>query len=126
MRTGMALALVLACLGCPGKSKNKPPTARDGAGAADPCAALASKVEGLYRGASEAPTTDAGVQLANELVAANVHMVLKDCRTDPATFVPCLSKAKSTADIESECLIPLDDEGRVEGRTFGPADRSNR
>jgi len=121
MRTFTALALALTCLGCPGKSKNKPPTAGDGAGAADPCAALASKVEALYRaeGAGARPATDAGAQLADELVAANVHMVLKDCRTDPGTFVPCLSKAQSTAEIESECVVPLDDEGKVEGRAFG-------
>ena len=118
MRGLVTAVAVLVCAGCPGKSKNKPPTSGDGA---DPCAAMAPKVEGLYRALpTDSGAGDAGIALQADLLAANVHMVLKDCRTDPATFVPCLTKAQTVAEIESDCLVPLDDEGAGEGRAFGP------
>jgi hypothetical protein len=46
-------------------------------------------------------------------------MVLTDCRGDPARFAPCLRAAVSVPQMERDCLVPLDDEGKVEGQAFG-------
>jgi len=46
----------------------------------------------------------------------NTTMVMNDCNKDPGTRVPCLVKAQSIAEIEKQCLVPLDEEG-TEGET---------
>ena len=48
----------------------------------------------------------------------NTHMILTDCRTDPARFLSCIKVATSVAELERNCTIPLDDEGTVEARQF--------
>jgi hypothetical protein len=45
-------------------------------------------------------------------------MVLTDCRDDVRRVAPCIERARRVADLERECLIPLDDDGQVEGRKF--------
>ncbi|HUJ63075.1 MAG TPA: hypothetical protein VLX92_31475 [Kofleriaceae bacterium] len=106
MRWLIPIALV-ACA-----SPSKSPAAPTGAGsgsapAAATCDGVRSRVEQLYRAEARAkePTRVA------EATADNTAMVMADCAKDPATRVPCLEKADSVAQIEKDCVIPLDDEG---------------
>lgn len=111
-----AAILALALLGaCSGKSKGTD-TGGDGATAAD-CSPHEAKVRQLYE--AEEPNADTTPALRAELVTANVHMVMSDCRKKPNTVAPCLAEAESIADIESRCVIPLDDLGEVEARELG-------
>jgi hypothetical protein len=87
------------------------------------CGALRVRVESLYReeaeknGPSE-QSQEARARIAEE-IADNVDMALVDCRAHPARVRPCLEAAVSAAQLQRDCLIPLDDEGAVEGRMFG-------
>lgn len=64
------------------------------------------------------PTTCADVQGkiaqlygSDPQAADNVHMVMSDCAKDPAHRVPCIASAQTVAELEKQCLIPLDEEG---------------
>ena len=50
-----------------------------------------------------APPKTAGIE--------NTTMVMNDCAKDPATFVPCIAKVQSIAELEKQCVVPLDEEG---------------
>jgi hypothetical protein len=97
-----ALALAAACNGGKARPTPDPPVAR--------CDEVRAHVEQLYRSAIAEPAADE--------IEANVHMVLADCRTDPGRFAPCVRAAQTVAQLEAQCVIPLDDEGRVEGAAF--------
>ena len=87
------------------------------------CDKSADKVKGLYAKAAEAeakPDDKEEVRaLRAKIVEDNTHMVMVDCRAQPARFAPCLAAAVSVEQMERDCLIPLDDEGKVEGKAFG-------
>ncbi len=93
------VAGVLACNGS--KARPTPPEAAK-------CDALKGKVARLYQNELAEPV--------DSEVDDNTHMILTDCRTDPARFVPCIERAASVAQLERDCVIPLDDEGTVEAR----------
>lgn len=112
-----AALAVLAGAGCTNKSGPKGPGGGDGG---DPvaikrCDGLQDRVKRLY----EQAMTDEKPELAADLLEADVAMVMTDCRDQPSRVAPCVEKAQSAADIERDCLIPLDDEGTVEGKKFG-------
>jgi O-acetylhomoserine/O-acetylserine sulfhydrylase-like pyridoxal-dependent enzyme len=65
------------------------------------------RVEDLYR--TEAQQKEP--KRIDEAVADNTQMVMNDCAKDPAKTVPCLASVASVAELEKNCLIPLDDEG---------------
>ena len=71
------------------------------------CADVKAKVEQLYR--AEAQVKEP--KRVEAAVADNTTMVMTDCNKDPATFVPCIAKAQSIAELEKNCVLPLDDEG---------------
>jgi hypothetical protein len=71
------------------------------------CDGVKAKIEGLYR--AEAQQREP--KRVEEAVADNTTMVMNDCMKDPAKFVPCLNTAATIAELEKQCLIPLDDEG---------------
>lgn len=111
-----AVALLAGC-GCPGTSGTRPSSAHDAAAepAVDPrCLAVRDRVEQLYRNEAGADKPE----LAADLLDANVTMAMTDCRRQPARVAPCLERAQSAGEIESDCLIPLDDEGMVEAQQF--------
>jgi hypothetical protein len=113
----IAAFALLAGAGCPNKSGPKGPGAGDGG---DPvadrrCDAQRAHIQQLY----EQATTADKPELAADLLEANVAMVMADCAEQPARAAPCIEQAKTAADIERDCLIPLDDEGTVEGNKFG-------
>jgi hypothetical protein len=87
------------------------------ADALDPrCEKVRPRVEALYRRAGT-PAADKkqDADLAADLLAADVAMVMNDCRADPDRVAPCAERAADAAELERACLIPLDDEGAVDG-----------
>ena len=87
------------------------------------CLAQTDRVKALYdkeMAGQIAPDADDETRaLAAQTVADNTEMVMVDCRTDPGRFAPCLAAAVVVEQLERDCLIALDEAGRVEGRTFG-------
>jgi hypothetical protein len=74
-----------------------------GTGNVADCEAVKAHVETLYAG--------------SETAADDVAMVMKDCAENPGLVAGCARNAKTAADLEQRCLIPLDDEGS-EGDRF--------
>lgn len=85
------------------------------------CDESRNHVEALYR--AEMPNLDGAkpevIALEEQVVVDNVDMMLVDCRANARRFAPCLKSAVSVAQMERDCLVPLDDEGR-EGTQFLP------
>jgi hypothetical protein len=112
------IAGVFACNG--NKARPNPPGGNgDDGGTAvatvDPaeaakCDALKDKVAGLYQKELAEPVEGE--------VDDNTHMILTDCRANPNKLVPCIEGATSVAQLERDCVIPLDDEGTVEAKQF--------
>ncbi len=121
MRLPLLLALALPLLtGCGNtKSPERPKGNGDGGKVTEAvdCASIAPKIRGLYKEA--ALTESVAEDLADEYVEANLHMVLKDCNANPNRVLPCLNSVANLSDLEANCLIPLDEEGMVEGEHFG-------
>ena len=97
------LAIVLAACG----AKTKPIGPGPGP-ATISCADATANVTALYE--AEAKATDQATHDVT-FVDDNVAMVMKDCAADPAKVAPCAKTAPSVADLEQQCLIPLDEEG---------------
>lgn len=72
-----------------------------------PCDAARARVEQLYR----ASATGNDAARIDEAVADNTAMVMTDCATDPDKVAACIARATSAAELESRCVIALDDEG---------------
>ncbi len=104
----LALGMLLGCA-CPSKPATTPTT---GSGSAAPvaittCDGAKPKVEALYRAEAQAKEP----KRVDEAVADNTAMVMTDCNKQPDRAVPCLAKVTTVAELEKECLIPLDAEG---------------
>ncbi len=96
--------------GCSGK----PTTASGGQGTGSApvatgttCADVKAKVEQLYRAEGQVKEP----KRVEAFVVDNTTMVMADCAKDPGAFVACIAKAQSIAELEKQCLVPLDDEG---------------
>lgn len=105
---GFALVMLLGCA-CPAKPVTQPPT---GSGSAvqppvTSCEGAKSHVEGLYRTEAQAKEP----KRVEEAVADNTAMVMKDCAKQPDKTVACLARVTTVAELEKDCLIPLDPEG---------------
>ena len=107
MRMIWAIAFVGACACKSGSTKG---TTGGGGGDPSSCDAVKAHVEELYRAAASGDNID-------EQVADNTQMVMNDCVAQPDKVAPCAEKAKTAADLEARCLIPLDEEGS-EGDRF--------
>jgi hypothetical protein len=101
---------MVALLGC-GSSK---PATTPGSGTATvptsnvtSCDSAKPKVEALYRTEAQAKEP----KRVDEAVADNTAMVLADCAKQPDKSVPCLARVQTVAELEKDCLIPLDPEG---------------
>jgi len=100
----LAASLFAAACACGKKDDGTGPGAGTGTAArAGSCDEARAHVEDLYRG--------------TESAADDVAMVMKDCAADPARVAGCAGAAKTAAELEQRCLIPLDDEGS-EGDRF--------
>lgn len=84
-----------------------PPVVAD----AKTCDDVRARVEQLYRAEAERNTQGRDPARVEEAVADNTAMVMTDCQTDPARFVPCIASVPTVAELERTCVIPLDDEG---------------
>ncbi len=123
----MVAVLAVGACACKNGRKTGPTTGNlsDAGANPDPAACLAQSdtVKALYEkqmAAELAPEADAEARtLAAQTVADNTEMVMIDCRTNPDRFAPCLAAAVTIEQLERDCLIALDEAGRVEGRAFG-------
>jgi hypothetical protein len=106
----VAIVMLLGCA-CPAKPATTPPPAGSGSNVAPPvatsCDAQKSKVEALYRAEAQAKEP----KRVDEATADNTAMVMKDCAKQPDKASACLAKVTTVAELEKECLIPLDPEG---------------
>ena len=59
------------------------------------------------------------LHVRGEFVAASRHMVVQDCKLNPNAVARCVMGATSGYAIETECLLPLEDDGSTEHRMFG-------
>ena len=106
---GFALVMLLGCA-CPAKPVTQPPT---GSGSAvvpttlTTCESAKPKVEALYRAEAQAKEP----KRVEDAVADNTAMVMKDCAKQPDKTVACLGRVTTVAELEKDCLIPLDPEG---------------
>ncbi len=105
----LALVVLVACA-CPSKQAVGPGSAGSAAATAGnptTCADVRPKVEALYR----ADAQQREPKRVEDAVADNTQMVMNDCAKDTARIVPCVAKASTAAELEKQCLIPLDEEG---------------
>lgn len=116
----LVLLAVSACSSTHATGPTGGPTAGATAGDAPPvvehatsCDEVRPRVEAMYRAEAQAREP----QRVEEATADNTTMVMNDCARDPAKAVPCLAKVGTIAELEQQCLIPLDDEG-TEGERF--------
>ncbi len=110
------LFAVTAACACPSKQPAPVVTTGGGSGSAPAvtatCDGMKAKVAELYRAEAQAKEP----KRVDDAVADNTAMVMTDCAKDPARVAACLDKAQTVADIEKQCLAPLDEEG-TEGET---------
>jgi hypothetical protein len=111
MKRGILFVALFACA-CP--SKPGGPSTGTGTGTNQPtgslpaaCQAQRGKVEQLYRAEAQVKEPSR----VDEAMADNTAMVMNDCAKQPDKVAPCVAKATSVAEIEAQCLVPLDDEG---------------
>ncbi len=106
------LASAVACNcsgGGGGNSPRDPNGSGSGSAALDPrCEAARPQLEALYRTEAQAAGGDAA--RVDEAVRDNSAMVLAECNRRPEVAA-CAAKAATAAQLEAECLTPLDDEG---------------
>lgn len=112
MRRWIVILACLTWLGACACKSNKGTGPGTGSGA--DCAAIEPHVHDLYK--AEATAGGSGENVDEE-VADNVTMVMNDCAASPDKVAPCATGAKTVAELESKCLLPLDDEGS-EGDKF--------
>jgi hypothetical protein len=106
--------VMLGCA-CPAKPATTPTGSGSGSGSAvgpvgpapTTCEGARPKVEALYR--AEAQTKEP--KRVEEAVADNTAMVMTDCAKQPDKTLACLGRVTTVAELEKECLIPLDPEG---------------
>jgi hypothetical protein len=110
----VALVVVVVLSGC-GSAPPVAPRADTGTAVAAPsgsptgttCDGARGKVEQLYRAAAR----DKEPARVTELVADNTAMVMHDCATAPDRIAACVAAAATASELETRCLVPLDDEG---------------
>jgi hypothetical protein len=119
----MRLAAVILILCACGRKADPGTGTGTGTGTAQSCDSVRGNVEALYRveaEAEKAAAKDPAKVDVEEMVADNTAMVMNDCAVQPAKVAPCAGQAKSAAELEERCLIPLDEEG-TEGEQLLPS-----
>jgi hypothetical protein len=105
-----AIALVLMIAACSAPAATTTTTTTSTApppATAATCDSVKPRVESLYRAEGQQREP----KRVDEYVSDNTTMIMNDCVTNPAKFAPCLAAAATVAQMEQECVIPLDDEG---------------
>ena len=103
------LVLLVAC-----SSKQGPSTTGSGSTGintppATGCDGAKAKVEQLYK--AEAVAKAEKDDRIAESVADNTQMVMNECVKSPDKVVACINKVSTSAELEKQCLEPLDDAG---------------
>lgn len=98
--------LALVACSAPGATTTTTTTTAPPAAAAT-CDSVKPRVEAMYRteGQQREP------KRVDEYVSDNTTMIMNDCVTNPPKLAPCLAAAATVAQMEQECVIPLDDDG---------------
>ena len=105
--------LIVVLVAC--SSSSKPPTTTNGSGSGGPppvagtCDTVKPKIEKLYR--AEATANKETPERIAEAVADNTTMVMAECAKSPAKVSACIDHSETAADLEKQCLAPLDNEG---------------
>ena len=109
MKGTLSLALALAACGSAPASQveTRPVGSAVGSAAPASCDSVRGRVETLYRADAQVrePTR------VDEATADNTAMVMTDCRRTPDATVACIARVATVADLERQCLAPLDQEG---------------
>jgi hypothetical protein len=125
MKLAVLLGVVLVACAC-GKKPETTGTGNGtgtGTGTAADCEGARGNVEALYRAEAEAEKAaakDPSKVDVDEMVADNTTMVMNDCAVQPGKVAACAAGAKTVAELEDRCLIPLDEEG-TEGEQLLPS-----
>lgn len=127
MKLAVLFTVVLAACAC-GKKPETTGTGNGtgtGTGTGNPadCEGARGNVEKLYRAdaeAEKAAAKDPSKVNVEEMVADNTTMVMNDCAAQPGRVAACAGAAKTVAELEDSCLIPLDEEG-TEGEQLLPS-----
>lgn len=119
--SALAILLMVACT-CSGGGKGTGVGTGSGGPPRDPAAPLDARcvqarggIEALYRAEATAANLDAA--RTEEMVRDNTAMVMNECAGRPQQVAECAGKARSSQQLEADCLRPLDDEG-TEGSTI--------
>jgi hypothetical protein len=113
-RMAIAIALLAACGGKNHGDGTGTGTSSASASASADCKAIEPHVRELYHAEATAAASGEDVE---EQTTDNVTMVMNDCAAKPDKVAACAGAAKTVAELEKQCLIPLDDEGS-EGDRF--------
>ena len=104
----LVLVVLVAC-----SSKQGGTTNGSGTGTVEPpatgCDGARKKVGDLYR--AESIANKDKPERVEEAVADNTQMVMNECVRSPDKVVGCINRVSSAAELEKQCLAPLDDEG---------------
>jgi len=110
MKLGLLVVAMFACA-CPSKQGGPGTGSGTGARPTGPlpaaCEAVRGKLEQLYRAEAQAKEPSR----VEEAVADNTAMVLADCAKTPDKVAACIKGASTVAELESRCVVPLDEEG---------------
>ena len=105
----LVLVVLLAC------SSKQGGTTTNGSGSvveqppATGCEGAKKKVGELYR--AESTANKDKPERVEEAVADNTQMVMNECVKSPDKVVACINKVSTSAELEKQCLAPLDEEG---------------
>jgi hypothetical protein len=105
--TRVAIVLVLAACGAPGATTTTTSTSAPPPATAATCDNVKPRVESMYRAEGQQREP----KRVDEYVSDNTTMIINDCVKNPTKLAPCLAAASTVAQMEQECVIPLDDEG---------------
>jgi hypothetical protein len=119
MKIVTAVLCAVIAVGCACKSKPASGTTGPGTGSGTgtgandvrACLTIESHVRELYQASAER------TKMTDEEVGDNVAMVVASCKEAPTRIVACVGKATAVAQLESQCLPALDDDGS-EGQQF--------
>jgi hypothetical protein len=99
--------LVLAVAACGAPSATTTTTTATPPAVTATCDSVKPRVEAMYRAEGQQREP----KRVDEYVSDNTTMIMNDCVTNPPKLAPCLAAAATVAQMEQECVIPLDDEG---------------
>lgn len=106
----LLLVVLLACSSKQGNTTNG--SGAGGGTAVTPatgCDGAKRKVAELYRVESNANKDKP--ERVEEAIADNTQMVMDECVKSPDKVVGCINRVATAAELEKQCLAPLDDEG---------------